>query len=219
MRTLRTVRTLAIFLSVVAPSAVLGQTCSVTFETATVEPSIWESFKTLLKSFNPKGEVERLAALQKEVRQLKEDKHQLSDTLSNILQQNSQQDSQQRSLPDWLKARLQQIPDIQNKVVQLLIDIRSEAAQGGVFGGPPPDKTYDELEQLIDAKRRDLSRLCVLAQERLPLPDRERQELQTLVDNLNKEVDALGDVDNKLGEVIQKAHDQETSAKTKEKKD
>jgi hypothetical protein len=204
--------TLTIFVSLLIPGNALGQSCSVTFETATVKPSVWDSFMTLLKSFNPKGEVERLMSLEKEVHQLKDDKHQLADTLNTVLQQNS--------VPSWLEARVKEIPDIQNKVLLLLTNIRSEAAEGGVFGGPPPDKTYYDLEELVGKKGRDLGQLCVLTQQPLPLIDpSRRQQLQTLVDNLNKEVDALGKIDDQLGALIQKAHDQETAGKTKQKKD
>jgi hypothetical protein len=164
---------------------------------------------TVLKSFNPKGEAQRLSSLRQQVQELKKDKHELSETLIAVLEQNS--------LPDWLQARVKQIPDIQNKVLVLLDDIRSEADQGGLFAG---DKSFSDLEDLIDQKRRDLSRLCVLSQQPLPLINPAlRQQLQSLVGNLNLEVESLGKIDDQLGTLIQKAHDQETSAKTNQKKD
>jgi hypothetical protein len=208
MRRLGTMTTLTFILTLVVPSAALGQSCSVIFETATVKPSVWGSLMTVLKSFNPKGEAQRLSALRQQVQQLKEDKHQLSDTLNTVLQQNS--------VPSWLEARVKQIPDIQNKVVILLDDIRSEADQGGLFAG---DKSFADLKGLVDQKRLDLSKLCVFAQQPLPLIDPAlRQQLQSLVGNLNLEADSLGKIDDQLGSLIQKARDQETSAKTKQEK-
>src|SRR5580704_17012189 len=153
MRRPRTMTLLLVVLTLFVSSAALGQSCSVTFETATVKPSLWDSLVTVLKSFNPKGEAQRLSSLRQQVQQLKEDKHQLSDTLTNVLQQSS--------VPSWLEARVKQIPDIQNKVLILLNDIRSEADQGGLFAG---DKSFSDLQEVIDLKRRDLSKLCVLAQ-------------------------------------------------------
>jgi len=200
--------TLTIFLVLLIPRSALGQSCSVTFETATVKPSILDSLMTVLKSFNPKGEAQRLSSLRQEVQQLKGEKQQLADTLNTVLQQNS--------VPDWLKARVNQIPDIQNKVLTLLEDMRSEADQGGLFAG---DKSFSDLEELIDKKKREINKICVLTQQPLPLVDPGlRQQLQSVVSNLNLEVESLGKIDEQIGTLIQKAHEQETAAKTKEKK-
>jgi hypothetical protein len=208
MRPLRTMGALTILLSLVIPRIALGQSCSVTFETATVKPSILDSLMTVLKSFNPKGEAQRLTSLRQQVQQLKEDKRQLSDTLNNVLQQNS--------MPSWLEARVKQIPDIQSKVLTLLEDLRSEADHGGLFAG---DKSFSDLEELIDKKKRDMSKICVLTQQPLPLVDPAlKQQLQSVVSNLNLEVESLGKVDDQIGTLIQKAHEQETAATAKEKK-
>lgn len=208
MGPLRTLGTLTTLLSLLVPHSALAQSCSVNFETATVKPSILDSLKTVLKSFNPKGEAQRLSSLRQQVQQLKEDKRQLSETLNTVLQQNS--------VPSWLEARVKQIPDIQNKVLTLLEDMRSEAEQGGLFAG---DKSFSDLEELIDAKKRAISKICVLTQQPLPLVDPAlRQQLQSVVGNLNLEVKSLGEIDEQIGTLIQKAHEQETAAKAKDKK-
>jgi hypothetical protein len=205
----RTLRTAAILVPLLIPSATLGQSCSVTFETATVKPSVWDSFIKLFKSFNPKGQAERLSSLQQKVHELKSEKDQLLDTLNNVLISNS--------LPDWLEARLKQIPDIQNKVLVLLGEIRSEGDQGGLFAG---DKSFPDLGDLLNAKKRDLSKMCVLVQLRLPLTDpAQRQQLQSLVDNLKIEAGSLGKIDDQLLTLVRKAHEEETSANSKQNKD
>jgi len=206
MKTLQIVRMLAVCVTLMAPRVLPGQSCSVPFDTGTVKPSMWDSLVTVLRSFNPKGEAQRLGTLRQRVQQLKDDKHELSDTLNTVIQQNS--------VPSWLDARVKQIPDVQNKALVLIDNIRSEADQGGLFVG---DKAFSDLSELLNKKGHMLNQLCVLAQQPLPLNPSLRQQLQSLVNSLNLEVDSLGKIDDEIGTLIQKAHDEEVTAKTKQK--
>ena len=77
MKTLQIVRMLAVCVTLMAPRVLPGQSCSVPFDTGTVKPSMWDSLVTVLRSFNPKGEAQRLGTLRQRVQQLKDDKHEL----------------------------------------------------------------------------------------------------------------------------------------------
>jgi hypothetical protein len=190
---------IAVFV-LLTPSFAAAQSCAVTFETATVKPSVLDSLITVLKSFNSKGEAQRLTNLRQEVLDLRQDKQQLADTLGTVAQQNS--------VPDWLQARIRQIPGIQSKVLDLLKEMRAEADQGGLFAG---DQSFADLTLLIDQKQRDMSQLCLLSQQTLPLNPVNRGRLESTVTDLKKELDALDKIDQELQKLIQKAHDSEKS--------
>jgi hypothetical protein len=172
-----------------------------------VKPSILDSLLTVLRSFNPKGEAQRLSSLRQEIQDLETDKRQLADTLNTVIQQNS--------VPSWLEARVREIPELQAKILILLDHIRSEADQGGLFAG---DQSFSDIGELLDQKRRDLSKLCVLSQQPLPLNPALSQQLKSLVESLNLEVNSLGKIDSQLGSLIQKAHDEQTAAKKNQNK-
>lgn len=206
MREVRRMTTF-IVLTLLVPNAALSQECSVTFEIATVKPSILESMLIVVRSLNPKGEAQRLSSLRQEVQELKKDKRQLSETLKIVLEQSSVQ--------DWWVARVEEIPRAQKEVLRLLESIRSEADRGGLFAG---DKSFASLTDLIDQKKRDLGRLCLLSAQPLPLRPELRQRMQTLVNDLDKEVNALGSIGDALATLISKAHDEELAGNEKQKK-
>jgi hypothetical protein len=196
-----------IVLTLLVPSAALSQECSVTFEIATVKPSILESLIIVVRSLNPKGEAQRLSSLRQDVQELKKDKRQLSETLQTVLQQSSVQ--------NWWVARVEEIPRVQKEVLRLLQSIRSEADTGGLFAG---DKSFASLRDLVDQKKRDLGRLCLLSAQPLPLRPELRQQMQTLITDLDKEVNALGSIDDALAALISRARDETLVGKEKQKK-
>jgi len=196
--------TLAILLGMPAVAAAQGG-CAVNFDPAILKgPGLFESVWIVVKGFNPTGEAQRLSDLRQVVLQLKQSKADLAEILNNVAQQNS--------LPDWLKARTQQIPAIEDQIVTLLGKMRSEAKKGGLFAG---DQSFADLGVITDEKVKQLRQLCLLTNAPLPLDPEVRQRLNGIVSVLNAEISTLREIDKELQKLIQKANEEEKNHKSK----
>ena len=173
-----------------------GQTaCDVHFDPATVRPGILESVKTVISSFQPKGEAERLTHLKNVVFSLTSKKKELIGTLEPVLQSNSVQ--------SWMVARITKIPELQREITNLLREMRAEAEEHGLFAG---DKSFEDLTEIINDKSVELRELCQLSSHSLPLDYQNRPVLEHYIQNLRVEVATLQQIDDAVGVLIDKAN-------------
>jgi hypothetical protein len=177
--------------------------CSINFDPATLKgPGIFESVLLVVRSFNPKGEAQRLSDLRQVVFQLQQKKSDLADTLHTV--------SQQNSVPAWLQAKTQQSPGVDEQIVSLLGKMRSEAKKGGLFAG---DQSFADLSVVTDQKIKQLRELCILTDAQLPLNYETKLRLDEIVSVLRAEVSVLTEVDKELQMLIQKANEEARSQK------
>jgi hypothetical protein len=169
--------------------------CDVHFDPTTVKPGILESVKTVIFSFQRKGEAERLTHLKNVVFALSSKKKDLIGALEPVLQSNSVQ--------NWMVARLTKIPELQRDITNLLKEMRAEADEGGLFAG---DKAFEDLTEIINDKSVELRELCQLSNHTLPLDYQNRSVLDHYIQGLRAEVATLQQIDDELGALIDKAN-------------
>jgi hypothetical protein len=177
------------------PRTIAAQVCSVQLDAKTLQPTPWEQIVNVVASFLPKpSEAKRLSQLRQAVQDLRKDKNDLKDTLKLVADNDS--------LQDWMKARVRQIPNLQDQIVSLLKKIGSEGDEGGLFAG---DKSFAKLQQLIRDKQVALNDLCVLSGAPLPLSPADRNSLQSFISKLSEEIHSIDSVDEGLAKLIEKA--------------
>jgi hypothetical protein len=176
--------------------------CAVNFAPATSKPSVLQSILTTISSFNPKGENQRLSDLRQVVIDLRNNKSTLLDTLSKVKENDS--------VPAWLQARVQQIPEMEKQIVTLFWKMHAEGDKGRLFAG---DKSFAELSVVVDQKTKQLDHLCILASTSLPLGPQDKRDLDNILVGLRSEVETLGKIDDEIGKLIQKANDQTNNSK------
>jgi hypothetical protein len=174
--------------------------CAVNFAPESSKPKVLQSVLAVISSFNPKGEAWRLRELRNTVIELRQKKLDLADTLDRV--------SWKNSTPDWSEARGQQIPDIETRIVTLFETMHSEYDHGGLFAG---DKSFADLSVAVDGKTKQLSQLCVLASDSLPLSPDDKRLLDSITLSLREEADTLGKIDGALAKLIQQTNEEAKS--------
>ena len=113
-------------------------------------------------------------------------------------------------MPSWLQVRVQQIPEIDTQIADLLWKMHAEADNGGLFAGDP---SFKQLSAYIDSKGKTLNQLCILSYGPLPLSPALRSSLDQFISDLQREVETLGEIETEIDLLIKKANGEGNSAK------
>ena len=172
--------------------------CDVKFTPEAVKPKTLDSVRAVLASFIPTAESKRLSDLRLVVMDLAKKKAEFVETLHLV--------SNANSLQDWQKAKLQQIPELQRAIVSLFWKMRAEYNEGGLFAG---NKAFADLGTVVQGKKAQLNEACLLTYSKLPLVGEDKKKLDTLISNIDVEIDLLHKIDDQLSELIRKAQEKQ----------
>lgn len=152
----------------------------------------WRDLSSSLELSNP-TEAQRLVALRLDLVSLVAKKETLVSTVKDVVQQ--------ASVPSWLQARVEQIPVVQNEILRLMSSIQDEARRGGLLAASP---SLAALIKVLDTKR--LVTLCELATIPVPLPKAQAPKVTILLQDIQEEIQALGELDKTLAKLIEDAN-------------
>lgn len=155
----------------------------------------WKDISSAFEREKPK-EVERLVEVRLKIQDLAIAKKRLVGKIKTIVDVGS--------TPGWLQARVQDIPEIQTQIENLMQVIADDAQQGGLLAGEPALRTVREV---LSAKREVT--LCELSHIPFPLPPEQLTNLKTLLQRLEAEEKSLEDFDQTLSRLIQDAQKQD----------
>ena len=164
-----------------------GSNCAVSNSELSLT-AFWSEFRMALEIRQP-TEVQKLVDIRIKLDDLRTAKQQLISKVKIIRDVGS--------TPDWLQARIGDIPKLQGQIQEAMSAIDRDARDGGLLAGDPQ---LSKVRQLLNSRK--LETLCELSRIHFPLNQDQLANLNNLLSRLDDEAKALAEVDNALGSLI-----------------
>jgi hypothetical protein len=187
---MRCLKTVALILA--APLGALAQSnqCALGDSSPSLS-AFWSEFRMALEIRHP-TEVQKLVDIRLKLDDLRTAKMRLISKIKIIRDVGS--------TPDWLQARVNDIPKLQGQIQDAMSAIDRDARDGGLLAGDPQ---LTKVRNILNSRK--LETLCELSRIPFPLSQDQFKNLENLLSRLEEEAQALVAVDNALGQLIWQA--------------